>query len=380
MATDRFPALDGDGARFDVAAQQLADNEYAVKHQLLKSGTSATAIDPASEGKQDTGNTRIGDLTETAPASDTASSGLNGRLQRIAQRITSLIALLPSALGAGGGLKVDGSGTALPVSAAALPLPSGAATEATLATHLTISDFDTKVGSLTETAPASDTASSGLNGRLQRIAQRITSLIALLPSALGAGGGLKVDGSGTALPVSAAALPLPSGAATEATLTTLLTISDFDTKVGSLTETAPASDTASSGLNGRLQRIAQRITSLIALLPSALGAGGGLKVDGSGTALPVSEVKSTTIGTATDVALNNGSLTGVLTLDAARRTAMITSLASNTAEIRIGEAGVNATRGTPIYPGQTITIDTTAAISAFVAAASQSVAVLVVKD
>ncbi len=44
-------------------------------------------------------NTRIGTVTETAPASDTASSGLNGRLQRIAQRITSLIALLPAALG-----------------------------------------------------------------------------------------------------------------------------------------------------------------------------------------------------------------------------------------------------------------------------------------
>jgi len=51
----------------------------------------------------------------------------------------------------------------------------------------------------------------------------------------------------------------------------LVSESTFDTKVGSLTETAPANDTASSGLNGRLQRIAQRITSLIALLPAALG-------------------------------------------------------------------------------------------------------------
>lgn len=42
----------------------------------------------------------IGGLTESAPASDTASSGLNGRLQRIAQRISSLIGLLPSSLGA----------------------------------------------------------------------------------------------------------------------------------------------------------------------------------------------------------------------------------------------------------------------------------------
>jgi hypothetical protein len=35
----------------------------------------------------------IGALTETAPASDTASAGLNGRLQRIAQRLTSLITI-----------------------------------------------------------------------------------------------------------------------------------------------------------------------------------------------------------------------------------------------------------------------------------------------
>ena len=47
--------------------------------------------------------------------------------------------------------------------------------------------------------------------------------------------------------------------------------------VGSLTETAPATDTASSGLNGRLQRIAQRLTSLIALFPAAFTSGGGIK-------------------------------------------------------------------------------------------------------
>jgi hypothetical protein len=41
--------------------------------------------------------------------------------------------------------------------------------------------------------------------------------------------------------------------------------------IGALTEAAPGTDTASSGLNGRLQRIAQRITSLIALLPGSLG-------------------------------------------------------------------------------------------------------------
>lgn len=54
----------------------------------------------ATEAKQDAEAILIGSLTETAPASDTASSGLNGRLQRIAQRLTSLIALFPTSLGA----------------------------------------------------------------------------------------------------------------------------------------------------------------------------------------------------------------------------------------------------------------------------------------
>ena len=45
----------------------------------------------------------IGIVTETAPASDTASSGLNGRLQRIAQRLTTLITAI--------GTQVFGAGT-----------------------------------------------------------------------------------------------------------------------------------------------------------------------------------------------------------------------------------------------------------------------------
>lgn len=169
----------------------------------------------------DLANDLLGALNDTAPATDTASSSINGRLQRIAQRITSLITLFPTSLGS----KADASSFAV-----------------TLAT-----EDKAIVGSLTETAPASDTASSGLNGRLQRIAQRLTSLIGLLPSSLGS----KADASSLAV--------------TWAT--------EDKAALGSITETAPASDTASSGLNGRLQRIAQRLTSLIGLLPAALGQG-----------------------------------------------------------------------------------------------------------
>jgi len=46
---------------------------------------------PATEAKQDAAATLTGAVTETAPGTDTASSGLNGRLQRVAQRLTDLI-------------------------------------------------------------------------------------------------------------------------------------------------------------------------------------------------------------------------------------------------------------------------------------------------
>jgi hypothetical protein len=45
---------------------------------------------------------------------------------------------------------------------------------------------------------------------------------------------------------------------------TLSTDGPFVTQTGAINETAPATDTASSGLNGRLQRIAQRLTTLMA--------------------------------------------------------------------------------------------------------------------
>ena len=120
------------------------------------------------------GKAQLGSVTETAPGTDTASSGLNGRLQRIAQRLTSLIALLPASVGS----KAD---------AASLAVTQSTEDKVVFAaTNTKLDTANTQVGIVTETAPGTDTASSGLNGRLQRIAQRITSLIALLPASLGA--------------------------------------------------------------------------------------------------------------------------------------------------------------------------------------------------
>lgn len=73
---------DGDG-------QATADLQTTGNTSLSSIDTKVTGL--ALETTQQTTNTRVGDLTETAPGTDTASSGLNGRLQRIAQRLTSLI-------------------------------------------------------------------------------------------------------------------------------------------------------------------------------------------------------------------------------------------------------------------------------------------------
>lgn len=96
---DNKPVLDGAGASFQGAADELSDGSFSPKVSLLAGDQTTAPISPATSGNQTALNTRVGDLTEAAPASDTASSGLNGRLQRIAQRITALIALLPASLG-----------------------------------------------------------------------------------------------------------------------------------------------------------------------------------------------------------------------------------------------------------------------------------------
>lgn len=255
---------------------------------------------------------QLGALTETAPASDTASSGLNGRLQRIAQRLTSIIALLPGSLGQ----KARAASFAVTLSSedvTALTPPAAITGFATAANQTTAEGL---YGALTETAPATDTASSGMNGRLQRVAQRLTSIIALLPASLGQ----KARASSLATTLSTediTALTPPAaitGFATEATL---------DARSGSLTETAPATDTASSGLNGRMQRVAQRLTSLIALLPASLGQ----KARASSLAVTLSSEDVTAL---TPVAAITGFATEA-TLDARTGSLTETAPASDTA-------------------------------------------------
>lgn len=131
-----------------------------------------------------------------------------------------------------------------------------------------------------------------------------------------------------AVPVSASSLPLPSGAATLAEQQTQ------STRLGDVVEVAPATDTASSGINGRLQRIAQRLSSLISLLPASLGqktsaASLAVVISSDQSAVPVS-------GPLTDVQLRAAAVpvSGPLTDAQLRATAVPVSGPLTDAQIR----------------------------------------------
>lgn len=145
------------------AAWQLGD--YGIPAMAVRKATPTNLSDTDGDyemlqmdgGRLHTRNLDIGAQTDSSASSDTGTFSLISLFKRLLEKVTSLTSLFPASLGG----KTAAN--------------SFSVTTATDDPELTL------IGSLTESVPATDTASSGLNGRLQRIAQRITSLIALFP-------------------------------------------------------------------------------------------------------------------------------------------------------------------------------------------------------
>lgn len=166
----------------------------------------------------------------------------------------------------------------------------------------------------------------------------------------------------TELQVDVVTSALPTGAATSAKQDAEAVL------IGAVSETAPASDTASSGLNGRLQRIAQRITALIALIPTALTGSGNFKtavlealpagdnnvgnVDIASIAIPTTfyhgQTTVTTAGTEVALASSQALLSGVT----------IKAMAGNTGFMYVGKNPVTSTTGFELDAGEQIFIET----------------------
>lgn len=118
----------------------------------------------------------------TGTQADSAYTTGNGTIISLLKGLFGKLATLGQKTMAGSVPVVIASNqSTIPVSTASLPLPSGAATEATLstvATETTLSTVATEIGAIDETAPNNDTKPSGLNGRLQRIAQHLARTLA----------------------------------------------------------------------------------------------------------------------------------------------------------------------------------------------------------
>jgi hypothetical protein len=205
-------------------------------------GTNLNTSALALETTQTANGVLIGAVTETAPATDTASSGLNGRLQRIAQRLSSILADTATRFGTLGQKTMAGS--------APIVIASDQASIPVAATLQAGSAIAGKVG-IDQTTPGTT------NG---------VQVNAALPAGANSIGQVTAN-AGTNLNTSALALEATQLAGNALT--------------GAVNETAPATDIASSGLNGRLQRIAQNLSSILADTATRLGTLGQKTMTGS---------------------------------------------------------------------------------------------------
>lgn len=157
----------------------------------------------------------------------------------------------------GGGAITAASGSYASGAFSSGSVASGAFASGSIASGAIVDGADVGLGATTDAA-ATQGSTGSVNAKLRTVTSQLNtgnaSLAAIdagIPAALGA-------------TTMSASMPV--------------TISTDDARIGIVTETAPASDTASSGLNGRLQRIAQNLTTLNtsvnasnAQLPTSLG-------------------------------------------------------------------------------------------------------------
>lgn len=267
-----------------------------IQSVLLSPGSSTTVsggAGDASAANQVTGNASLASIDGKTPALGQAVAGSSVPVVLPAAQITTLTppaaitgfatAAKQPALGTAGSSSTDvisvqgiASGTALPISAASLPLPSTAATstkqsDGTQKTQVvdgsgnvigaTSNALDVNIKSgASSGAVAQGSTTSGQTGGLTQAAVTTTpptyTTAQTDPLSMTTAGGLRIDIN------SIAGTTISSGNGASGSGTLRVSLANDSTGIGTVTETAPASDTASSGLNGRLQRIAQNLTVL----------------------------------------------------------------------------------------------------------------------
>jgi hypothetical protein len=248
---DNFAFTEGSGKTG--AAKEVAGVLYPEVIQVESDGT-VTGV-----------SAKLGSLTETAPASDTALSGLNGRLQRIAQRLTTLI-----------GSTIAVSGTFWQ---ATQPVSEADGANVTLG-----SKADAKSTATDTTAITAMSVWKQISASVQAIATSIAGTLTVATHAVTQSGtwtvqpgntanttAWKVDGSAVTQPVSVASVP--SHAVTNAgTFAVQATMADgANTTLGSKADAkSSASDTTSITIMQVLKQISFSIQAAAASLAGTL--------------------------------------------------------------------------------------------------------------
>lgn len=182
-AADKVIVVGPDGEEADVVAGVLQTSGGGGG-----GGGPATIADGA-----DVAQGAVADVVVAAGAAGTVSAKLRRLTTDIGTVVTRLAGGLPAALGAGGGLKVDGSGTALPVSGTVTVTPSG--TQAS-----SIADgSDVTLGAIADAAvvtSASGTVSAKLRGIVSLLVSGITTVGNVASAATDSGNPVKIGGVG----------------------------------------------------------------------------------------------------------------------------------------------------------------------------------------
>jgi hypothetical protein len=182
-------------------------------------------------------------------------------------------------------IKVDASGE-LQVDVISSALPTGAATEATLASVLVdTGNIATDVASIDASSTASAASLASIDSKLANP----------MPIEGGNATAVKVDGSAVTQPISAASLPLPTGAATEATL------GNIYTEVGYISNGVIAIDAATTASAASLASIDGKLANPMPISASSLPLPSGAATSSNQTSGAQKTQITNSAGTAVDI-------------------------------------------------------------------------------
>lgn len=170
----------------------------------------------------------LGATSDAAATNDTGTFSLIALVKRGLQNWATLLGRIPALVS--GRIPVEGPVTDTQLRATAVPVAPNITRGAgvvdantqrfTLASDgpavTSLANIDSDLGAPADAAATTDTGTFSLIALVKRALTNWTTLLGRVPASVG--GRMPVDGSGVTQPVSAASLPLPAGAATEATL------------------------------------------------------------------------------------------------------------------------------------------------------------------